>query len=340
MPEHRTQRGTHRDLPFNEETLCAYADGALDTADRIEVEARLADDPDAAARVVAWRRDSETLHRIYDPVLLEPLPPVIDELRRNLQARLAAPPPPRVRPRRFAVAALAAVVVAVCAGAGVRLLWPVAPTEAMFALLADGTPPSPQAVATGTAGGTGVLPAANPDRPAAKGDFAPDLAALGFTLISTRVLPGDALRTIELEYENTEGRRVSLYYTPNDKETKLGLSLTQEGPVSLLFWHADGRSYAMIGEVPRDMLLKLGRAVSADLADTAAPPALNTPGKLPADPRGLPAPGGEAAPPRAVPDGLSPRTDAPAAMPPVLHNSDGGAVAPQDASGRGPLPRI
>ena len=49
-----------------------------------------------------------------------------------------------------------------------------------------------------------------------------------------------------------------------------------EGPVDVLFWHNGGRSYSLVGEVGRDMLLEMGRAVNGKW--TAALPVETTPG--------------------------------------------------------------
>lgn len=52
----------------------AYLDGALSGEDRREVEAVLEADPGARAMLGRYRRQVEELHRLYDPVLDEPVP--------------------------------------------------------------------------------------------------------------------------------------------------------------------------------------------------------------------------------------------------------------------------
>jgi len=52
----------------------AYLDGALSEAERIDVEKALEIDPDARALLNRMRRQVDELHRIYDPVLEEPVP--------------------------------------------------------------------------------------------------------------------------------------------------------------------------------------------------------------------------------------------------------------------------
>jgi len=59
---------------IHEADLHAYADGQLSGARRAAVEAYLAQHPDAAAQVAAWRRQADALHGMLDPVLNEPVP--------------------------------------------------------------------------------------------------------------------------------------------------------------------------------------------------------------------------------------------------------------------------
>ncbi len=65
--------------------LHAYVDGAL-APDRAAAVARfLADHPEEAARVAAWRAQAEAIRALYAPVLAEPVP-------ERLRAAAAAPP--------------------------------------------------------------------------------------------------------------------------------------------------------------------------------------------------------------------------------------------------------
>ncbi|WP_316151731.1 anti-sigma factor [Cupriavidus sp. BIC8F] len=59
---------------IHEADLHAYADGQLSGARRAAVEAYLAQHPDAAAQVAAWRRQADALHGGLDPILNEPVP--------------------------------------------------------------------------------------------------------------------------------------------------------------------------------------------------------------------------------------------------------------------------
>jgi anti-sigma factor RsiW len=83
---------------ISDDDLHAFVDGALDPERRRSVKAALSQDPDAAARVAAYRSQAEALHTAYDPVRDAPLP---EGLRR------AAPrPAPAVWSLRAAAALL------------------------------------------------------------------------------------------------------------------------------------------------------------------------------------------------------------------------------------------
>lgn len=59
---------------LDEETLLAYVDGQLDPARAAEVEARLAEDPEARETVRIFRESAALLHGRFDAPLHEPIP--------------------------------------------------------------------------------------------------------------------------------------------------------------------------------------------------------------------------------------------------------------------------
>jgi len=70
--------------PVNEIDLLAYADGTLDgdPARRAEVEEYLKQHPEQAERIIAFMHQDDDIHRLYDPILDEPVP---DRLRAVLE---------------------------------------------------------------------------------------------------------------------------------------------------------------------------------------------------------------------------------------------------------------
>ena len=61
-------------LPVTDAELHAHVDGVLTPARKTEVEAYLAEHPEDAARVAAYREQLVILHRQYHPALSEPRP--------------------------------------------------------------------------------------------------------------------------------------------------------------------------------------------------------------------------------------------------------------------------
>jgi putative zinc finger protein len=75
-------------MTVEDEKLMAYADGQLDAAERAEVEAAMASDPEVAQRVEQHRALRRKINAAFDPVLLETVP---DELVAATRAAPARP---------------------------------------------------------------------------------------------------------------------------------------------------------------------------------------------------------------------------------------------------------
>jgi anti-sigma factor RsiW len=76
-------------MTIADETLMAYADGELEPAQRAEVEAAIAADPQLAARVEQHRALRRKLNAAYDPILLETVPDALVASVRNTSAGAA-----------------------------------------------------------------------------------------------------------------------------------------------------------------------------------------------------------------------------------------------------------
>jgi surface antigen len=77
----------------DDETLMAYADGALDAATAAEIEAYIATDPEARETVDTFRGTGPLVHGAFDDALTAPLPPGLVEL-----IRTGEPPAAKVLP--------------------------------------------------------------------------------------------------------------------------------------------------------------------------------------------------------------------------------------------------
>lgn len=264
-----TQRHNDSQGPITEATLAAYVDGELSHERCLEVEAHLARRPEDARCVDAYMWQNRKLHEAFDHVLAEPMPRNIEHLEARLRDRLAGRRESTPR-ARILVSLVAAGVVLGSGWIGYQALQQQPPAAGLFALLdkditdeSTGTaePGAVQQAAVAAADDNvedGASVSGGPDTMAA-----PDFKPFGFHLIGTRLLQRtDKGPAMQLTYEAKVGTRVSLYFSPADGADKTRLTLREEGPISLLFWHDKGRSYSMIGEVDRDTLLSMGKVVN------------------------------------------------------------------------------
>lgn len=247
--------------PVRKAELHAYVDGQLDPARRREVEAHLAVNADAAARVDAYTRQKAALRAMLDPVLEESLP-------RGLK-------PPRTTRRGVLHAAWAVAAVVLLALGGV-LGWQ---ARSMFADPAG----AQRAVADQAAIAHAVF---TPQRrhPVEVGSDeeahlvawlskvlgaplrAPRLVDLGFSLVGGRLLSAPNGPAAQFMYENAEKRRLTLYVVndPNWKGQTEFRYAEQRG-ISVFYWIDGSLGYALTAELPRPELLAIANAVHKQL---------------------------------------------------------------------------
>lgn len=238
--------------PVTDDDLHAYIDNQLDPARRAEVERYLERHPQAAAMVSDLRRLGQSLHTLFDPVLMEPIP-----------AAIQFPPVTRRRAPR-AVAALAWVALGSVLGWGLNSWYRPGPADMLEAQLV-----SPAAFAH-------VIYSAEVQHPVeVKAEQeqhlvqwlskrlntpinAPNLAAGGYRLIGGRLLPSTDRMAAQFMYEDASGRRVTLYLRHGAWDNTLtAFRYSRTDNVGVFYW-IDGRlGYALSGELDKTGLLKL-----------------------------------------------------------------------------------
>lgn len=256
--------------PIGDSELHAYADGWLDGERRLDVEALLARDSEAAARVRAYRAQTDALHALYDPVLAEPL----DEHAAHLRDRLAAGLAGDTRKLRSRLASpwirmAAAVLLIVAGGVGgwalrgseVRTVTP-GPLQ-IFAEEAV------QAHAFYTASRFAVEMGA--DDPGALDTwlsqrlgrviFGPDLSGLGYSLIGGRSLPTATGAGVQYMYEGGAGGRLTLFVSVPAGGQAAAFSYVRQGDISMFYWLEGPLAYALIGKVEREDLMAIAQVV-------------------------------------------------------------------------------
>jgi anti-sigma factor RsiW len=254
---------------ITEELLSAYVDGELEAADRERVDSWLQSHPEDRARVQAWQADRAALAALFNPVLDEPAPAA---LRATVWRSHARP--------RWAMAAAAAglLLAGGVLGAAGAWQWQARVNAAQLALVR-------QQMAAGTAQGW-VQRAAfahsiytNEPRHAVEVGAQEehlsrwltrridipvklfDLKAQGFDLVGGRLLPDGPGKSAQLMYQDAEKRRVTVYLRKPEPGADAAFRFEQQGPLGLFYWVEEGAGYALVGELPKDTLLALAKAI-------------------------------------------------------------------------------
>lgn len=251
--------------PIEEADLHAYVDDRLDVQRKRAVEAHLAADPDARAKVDAWREQNRLLGTLYDPALDEPVPSRLAEVIAEARGRSA-------RPARWWQAVAAVVLLAVgAAGGWFGAHWfEPPPTRREVALTREAV----------LAHRVFVVEKRHPVEVAANERdhlvtwlsrrmgakvSAPDLSAIGWNLVGGRLLSAIDGPACQLMYEDRAGRRITVYMTRNPNNRETAFLFRSEGPVRSFYWLDGPLGYAISGEIDRAELMPLAKAVYDNL---------------------------------------------------------------------------
>jgi anti-sigma factor RsiW len=245
--------------PQSDELLHAYVDGALTDAERTEVEAWLARDPEAADRVRAYREQNAALHALFDPVLADR--PPFDG---------TAPRPRRSLPMWPALAA--ALLLGVAIGFAGRS-WqggaeaPAAIAREAALAHAAYVPEVRHPVEVGAAEEKHLVAWLSKRLEAPL--RAPALTAFGYQLLGGRLLPPTTARdpapVALLMYENAQGRRLTLLVKRAASNTETSFRFSEDGGARVFYWIDGPFGYALAGDLPRDELQRIARGVYQQL---------------------------------------------------------------------------
>jgi anti-sigma factor RsiW len=243
--------------PVTEADLHAYVDAALPPERLAEVEAYLAERPDEAARVAAYREQNQALRREFERVLNEPLPERFTRPRRSNVVR-----------RYAAVAAWLALGGVI--GWQLHAYTAVRQVEtgawARRAAMAHVTysPEVRHPVEVG-ADQEAHLVAWLSKRLGTPLKI-PHLGALGYSLVGGRLLPGDRGPVAQFMYQDGKGVRLTLYVRSNPETTReTAFRFSQEQGISVFYWLDKRLGYAISGEIDKGDLLRVADAVYKQL---------------------------------------------------------------------------
>jgi len=258
---------------FSDTDLSAWLDGELDAERRMQVDAWLHDNPEAAARARLWAADRDALRARLNPVLGEAVPPA---LIHTVWQHRAHP--------HWAQAAMVAGLLVAGAVVGAGGMWQWQGQRAASAIAA--------ARATDAAG----TPAGWVQRAAlAHSVYVPeprhpievkaqeehlarwltrridipvklfDLRDEGFELMGGRLLPDAGGKSAQLMYESIDPgapkQRVTVYLRKPDAAAPTAFSYRQQGELGQFYWVEAGAGYALVGALPKERLLALAQAI-------------------------------------------------------------------------------
>lgn len=272
-------------MSFSESDIHRLVDGELPPAQAGEVAAWVAADPARARQAEAYRRQRGLLHQRYDPLLGEPVPAAMLETVRSGPARRRAAANQSMFRR---VAGIVLLAGACTAGgwfgharfdkggyASVGDAMAVLPQRAAvaFAVYSPEVRHPVEVSASEEAHLTRWLSArlATPVR-------APVLGPQGFQLVGGRLLPGEDRPVAQFMYQNTAGKRLTLYLSTlapgaaSPRQSAFRFERVRN--VNNFYWAQDNRAYALSGDIGREELMPVARAVYEQMSkNTAEAPA-------------------------------------------------------------------
>jgi anti-sigma factor RsiW len=247
------------DRMLREDALHGLADGRLDGDRRQEAEAALAERPELARQVEAWRSQNALLHREFDPVLDEPVP-----------ARLLEAAHPRPSAQWRLAAALGWLALGGAVGFVARGFYP--------------SPAAVQASLPRQAAIAHVVFAAEVRHPVEVGANEeahlsawlskrlgaelkpPRLAEAGLDLVGGRLLSGSSGPVAQFMYQDPKGQRLTLYVRKDAEDNReTAFRYAREGKVGVFYWLDGSLGYALSGELDKDELLRVATAVYRQL---------------------------------------------------------------------------
>ncbi len=261
---------------ISEDDLHAYVDGMLDDARIVEVEAWLENHPDRLQEILDWKKQNEMIGTLFDHVAEERVPHRLDPYAIAAQQK-ATVSGWQAMPGWQAMAAVLAV--AVFSGAvgwfGHGL---VAPERRVEIAAAQSSGMVAQALEAHAVYSVEVL---HPVEVLAGNEKhlvkwlskrlgekinAPDLGKEGFALIGGRLLPASSGPAAQFMYEDSEGRRITLYAARNASKSLASFQFAKKDGVQAFYWLTSDLSYALVGTVKREELLQLSHRVYDQLS--------------------------------------------------------------------------
>lgn len=246
----------------SESELHAYADGRVDPEQKAAIDLWLAEHPDDAERIEAYRRFDEGLRQLYDPVLEEPVP---GRLMRSAGAR-----------RPWVGFAKAAAWLAIGLAVGTLAGWQLHEWRTPPPMATDSAAVMARRAALAHA--TYSPEVRHPVEVGADQEQhlvtwlskrlgtkvrAPRLDEAGMTLVGGRLLPGESGPVAQFMYQTPAGRRITLYVRAEARgHRETAFRYARENNVSVFYWIDGDCGYALASaDLSKEELLRIATLV-------------------------------------------------------------------------------
>jgi anti-sigma factor RsiW len=252
-----------RDPPVTVDELHAYVDGELPSDRHEAVTTWLMNHPDDAARLAAWRAQSDAIRAHYGAIASEPAPPRFDLDTLARASRSSG----RSFIRSWRSIAAAAVIAAFLAGGAVGWLAHGASAAApsRFDIFTTRALDAYKVYVVEVRHPVEVTGAERPHLVqwlSKRLDYAlrvPDLDPSGLKLVGGRLLPGPFSPAALFMYENPSGERFTLYYARTDA-AQTAMRYRAAERFSAFYWVDNGLAYVVCGPGDRDHLQQVAQA--------------------------------------------------------------------------------
>jgi len=256
--------------PIEEYDLHAYVDGQLDALRREQVEKWLNDHPEDAERVQQYHQQNQAMHALFDPVLSKAVPDTLESPANQSQTQNRSQSS-NLSPLRYA-AMIGFMMVGGIIGYTMHDLAPVS-GPVLDRNQAVATLPHQAAIAHVVYTPEVLHPVeVTAEQEAHLTKWlskrlgtelrVPHLNPLGFNLVGGRLLPGDNGPAAQFMYENSAGKRLTLYVKHNQEKTnETAFRYDQQDGVSVFYWIDGPLGYALSGKIDKQALLNAANEV-------------------------------------------------------------------------------
>jgi anti-sigma factor RsiW len=236
-------------------SLHAYADGEIAGQESRALDERLAGDPEARAKVEAWRRQRSLLKEAFDPVLDETVPAQIKAALRHHRGFSLSP---------YAIAAALALLL-IGAGVGwftsLQMNVPKAMHFADLAIEAHEIYTREQRHAVEVAANDSEHLTSWLSKRIGQKLVIPDLSARGYTFLGGRLLAAGTQPAAQLMYEDQAKRRITIFLTANQAGAESKFIVEEKYGITACYWLDGPLSFVIAGEESRDDMMALAHMV-------------------------------------------------------------------------------